>query len=232
MKQIAKQAPITAARLKEPYIAILGDIVGSRKLANAKRRSIQTVFSQLMDRLNASYSTNLKAKFTITLGDEFEGLLSIDGAQTAVPDIIWTVEDTFATVAMRIGIGLGTVDTGIPEYAAGADGPAFHRAREAIELAAKKQRLGGVFRGFGDRRDAILNGLARVLHRQRDGWSKQQRMVARHLRNGSKQTDAASAMGLSKQAVSAYARAAGWEAYSEGEIAWRKAIEEALERAR
>jgi hypothetical protein len=181
-----------------------------------------------MERLNQTFARNLKAKFTITLGDEFEGLLSVKGAQDAIPDLIWTIEETFEDVDFRIGIGLGAIDTDLPEYASSVDGPAFHKGREAINFAAKKHQMGGVFRGYGDSHDQILNGLARVLHRHRHSWSAQQRRVASLLRTGLNQTDAAFAMGLSKQAISAYAGVADWEAYKEGENAWRKALEEAL----
>jgi len=216
-----------SAQSRTFYIAIIGDIVASRRLPHAKRRRTQTVFQQLMNGLNQSFAHNLKAKFAIALGDEFEGLLKRSNAHQAIPDILWTIEEALPNISIRSGIGLGTIDTDIPEYAAAADGPAFHLGREAIDLAQKNSQLGGVFRGFGTKHDAILNGLARILHRQRSGWSRQQRKVTALLRAGANQTAAAQRMGLTKQAISAYARAAGWEAYREGENALRTALAEA-----
>jgi hypothetical protein len=210
------------------YIAIIGDIVASRSLSGAGRRRIQTRFRQLTENLNQCFAGNLKAKFIVTLGDEFEGLLKESGVHEAIADILWTIEDSLPDISMRIGIGAGTIDTDIPEYAAGIDGPAIHRGRDAIEYAARNGQFGGVFRGFGANHDAILNGLARILQRQRAGWSRQQRKVAMLLRSGAKQTAVAQKMSLSKQAISAYARAAGWGGYREGENALRAALEEAL----
>ncbi len=226
----SKQAPTSKSRRYEQiYIAVIGDIVASRKLTSAKRREVQIAFGELMNRMNKVFAANLRAKFTIAPGDEFEGLLSTNEAYQTIPDLIWIIDNAFTGPVMRLGIGLGTIDTEIPEYAASVDGPAFHRGREAIGFAAKQDRLGGVFCGFGNNQDTILNGLARVLHHQRKGWSGQQRKVATLLRTGENQKSAAQAMNLSKQAVSAYARAAGWEAYQEGENAFRAAIEDALD---
>jgi len=218
-------------RHEPTYIAVIGDIVASRKLTSARRREVQIAFGELINRMNKVFAADLRAKFTIALGDEFEGLLSTREAHQTIPDLIWIIDNAFTGPLMRLGIGLGAIDTEIPEYAASVDGPAFHRGREAIGLAAKKGRMGGVFRGFSDNQDTILNGLARVLHHQRNSWSRQQRKVASLLRTGENQKSAAHAMNLSKQAVSAYTRAAGWDAYQEGEDAFRKAIEEALDKS-
>jgi hypothetical protein len=145
--------------------------------------------------------------------------------------LIWRLEQSFPAPALRLGIGLGGVDTSIPsppQSAITLDGPAFHRAREAVVQAAKKQQMGGVFLGFGDTHDAILNGLARVLHRQRQRWSEKQREVAMLLHSGMRQMEIARRTDRKRQAVSIDAKAAGWNTYVEGERAWRLAIREAL----
>jgi hypothetical protein len=181
--------------------------------------------------LNEEFSGSITAKFAITQGDEFEGLLKVETADSTLPNLIWRLEQSFPAPALRLGIGLGGVDTSIPsppQSAITLDGPAFHRAREAVVQAAKKQQMGGVFLGFGDTHDAILNGLARVLHRQRQRWSEKQREVAMLLHSGMRQMEIALRTDRKRQAISIDVKAAGWNAYIEGEQALRLALREAL----
>jgi hypothetical protein len=221
-------SPGPAPNQAQPYVAVIGDLMGSRKLASAQRGAAQVALRQLMDRLNQEFAASLQGQFVIALGDEFEGLVHAHAASTTIPDLIWRIEELVPDPVTRLGIGFGTIDTPILEDVPAMDGPAFHHAREAIGAAAKNDRLGGVFRGFGDSHDAILNGIARVLHHQRRRWSRQQRNLAMILHRGIRKADAASEMHLSRQAITIYAQAAGWEAYEEGEVAWRKALEESI----
>jgi hypothetical protein len=209
-------------------VAIIGDIVGSRKLSAPRRKAIQSTLNHLIHQLNQSYAQSLKARFNIALGDEFEGLIETTAAPDVLPGLIWTVEKEFPNPVIRLGVGLGAITADAGEFASDWDGPAFHRAREAVDLAGRKKLLGGLFRGFGETHDLILNGLARVLHHQRRRWSPQQRRVAILLHDGHSQTEAARQMDVSTQAVSSYAAAAGWNAYTEGETALRMALEEAV----
>jgi hypothetical protein len=220
---------LTQPALEPPqglFVAILGDIVSSRQLGGARRMYLQRAFRELLADLDHAFAPALVAKFTITTGDEFEGLIHASSASEVVPDLIWRVEEALATIALRFGIGMGSLDTDIVEDVHSIDGPAFHAAREAIEIAARKSILGGVFRGFGEEHDAILGGIAGVLHHHRFRWSRQQRRLANLLRRGMRKTEAAGQLKISKQAVSMYARAAGWDAYAAGEVAWRMAIAE------
>jgi hypothetical protein len=206
------------------YIVIIGDIVASRRLQATGRRSVQQHLIAVLKELNRSIGESLVGEFTITLGDEFEAVLRPEFTKSVIPDLLWTIEKELPGVSIRFGIGMGGIDTDIVRNPLEMDGPAFHTARTAIETAAADEKMGGVFQGFGDENDVVLNGLARVLHHQRDGWSPQQRRVANLLREGKRQHEAADILNLSRQAISAYARAADWNGYAEGEAAWRMAI--------
>jgi hypothetical protein len=210
------------------YVAVIGDIVRSRKLDSTARSNVQIALIELMNRLNQEFAESLQGNFVIALGDEFEALIHASAASRTVPDLIWRIEETFPNPVLRLGFGLGRIDTPITENVAALDGPAFHHAREAIGIAAKKKQLGGVFQGFGDNHDPILNGIARVLHHQRSRWSRQQRNLAMLLHQGNRKIDAATRMGLPRQTITTYAQAAGWDAYREGETAWRKALQESI----
>ena len=212
-----------------PLIAIIGDIVSSRDLVSSQRKATQKTLIQFLDNLNRTFRDSIVADFTVIRGDEFEALIRPAGASHLIPDVIWNVTEKFPGIAFRFGIGLGTIDTAIERDPRVADGSAFHNAREAIDRAKSDSLLGGVFSGFRADQDEILNGIARLLNYHRESWTHQQSRLAQLLRSNPRQSDAATNLGISKQAVSAYARDAGWKAYLEGETAWRKAIEAALD---
>ena len=58
---------------KVPYIAIIGDIVNSKKLDD--RNAVQINLKSLLKRINEKYTEDIASNFMITLGDEFQGLL-------------------------------------------------------------------------------------------------------------------------------------------------------------
>ena len=199
-------------------IAVIGDIVSSRALTGGRRRELQARFAETMQDLNARFQDQVLARFVITTGDEFQGLLR---GGSDLPDILWEVETRLAPVQIRFGIGRGTLDTPLTPDAIAMDGPVWHRARAALETAHRHERLGGRFRGFGVPTDDVLDGLAVLLHHQRSGWTDRQREVVTHLRRGETHERISQRLDVSRQAVTKHAKAAGWDAYEEGETALR-----------
>lgn len=205
----------------DPVVAVIGDLVGSKRLARARRSVVQTELEKLLDQLNRQFISHILSKFVITTGDEFQGLLR---SPEIVPDLLWSMRARLPDVPFRLGIGFGEIHTPLREFAIGMDGPAFHEARKAINTAKEKGWLGGEFMGFGEDEDTILNGLARLLERHREGMTGSQRDVATRLRTGMKQVDVARDLGITPQAVSDHVRAMGWKTYEYGEAAWRAAL--------
>ena len=203
--------------IKGMHVAVIGDMVASRALPRSGRSRAQEEFTALVDMLNQLYREHLRAKFVITLGDEFQGLLR---TPSIIPGLVWTLERRFTARVLRLGFGYGEIHTSIKEYAINVDGPALHSARAAIESAKRRKLQGGVFTGFGPTLDPALNGFARVLYYQRARWPAQQREVVERLNEGRKGIDVAQELGITKQAVSRYASLAGWEAYVEAEKGW------------
>ncbi len=202
----------------QPCIALIADMVKSRELPRSQRADVQVSFSEFISELNRKYRHAILARFVITLGDEFQGLLS---DPTVIPDLMWDLNYKFQPRPLRVGVGFGLIDTPIGRNAINIDGPALHQARNAIDFAKKEKLLGGVFSGFGETDDSAFNGFARLLQHHRSRLKRQQRRVMELLRQSLTQTAIAEELGVSRQAVSLYARAAGWEAYREGENGWR-----------
>lgn len=122
----------------DTYIAVIGDMKASKGLT--QRATRQELLASVLDHINSIYEEHIASKFIITLGDEFQGLLShIDPIFDIIEDIYFTMS---AFVEIRYGIGIGSIETKIdPEAAIGADGPAYHRARDMIiDIKGKERR--------------------------------------------------------------------------------------------
>lgn len=197
--------------------AFIGDIAGSRELDADDRRAVQDQLSDLLEGLNRDLERAVLAGFTITVGDEFQGLLH---RPAAVVEVLWRLRAELPRLRFWVGLGFGVIDTGLEEQALGMDGPAFHRAREALETAHDGGLAGGVFSGFGED-DAVLGGLARLLDWQRRGLTEAQLEAVRYVRAGVSQSEAAGEIGVSRQAISKRLRAAGWRVYRDAEKSLR-----------
>ena len=118
------------------YYAIIGDIKRSKK--NENRCEIQEKLKKILDNVNSIYNNDISAKFLITLGDEFQGLLEITAP---ILEIIKYIQREIYPIKLRFGVGIGNVSTLINHEAAiGADGPAFYAAREMIEFLREQEK--------------------------------------------------------------------------------------------
>lgn len=201
--------------------AVIGDLAGSRDLDAGRRRRVQDRFGELLDGLSRAFAASVAARFTITVGDEFQGVLSDPGV---LPRILWRLEVGLTGLRLWTGVGHGAIETEMREEAIGMDGPAFHRARSALEEAKSSGRHGGVFSGFGED-DPVLDGLARLLEHHRTGLTEAQTEAVELVREGLSQRAAADRLGVTPQAVSKRLRAAGWDTLREGEEALAALLE-------
>ena len=118
------------------YYAIIGDIKRSKKIEN--RCEIEEKLKKILDNVNSIYNNDISAKFLITLGDEFQGLLEITAP---ILEIIKYIQREIYPIKLRFGVGIGNVSTLINHEAAiGADGPAFYAAREMIEFLREQEK--------------------------------------------------------------------------------------------
>lgn len=207
------------SRVSPTCVALIGDIVGSQKHAVlGTRLGIHKQFEEVLAELNQGCRSAILSNFIITLGDEFQGLLH---DPSVIPDLIWQIWVAIPEIEVRFGIGYGELATPLKREAAiGMDGPAFYRARTAIRTAWRDKALGGVYDGFNDD-DAVLGGISRILHEHRSRWSVHQQEVIKMIREGRSQTEIASMIHVTPQAVNARLRTSGWAAYREAEDALR-----------
>ena len=113
-------------------IVVIGDIIGSSRIKG--RRAFQENFSREIELLNRG--RQFASPYTVTLGDEF---------QAVYRDATTLFNDLFTLIAgllpqrIRLSIGVGHLTTKFNRHQAiGMDGPAFHVAREGIDLLRER----------------------------------------------------------------------------------------------
>src|SRR3989442_11496311 len=137
----------------DTYVAVLCDVIASRRLAPAPRAKLQREIRASLGAFNARWRRHLVGRFALTRGDEFECLL--DSAEP-VWEIAHGVRSRFTAVDWIIACGRGPLATrAFPRaLAPELDGPCFHAARAALEPAKAGRRV-FAFGGFGERLDAL-----------------------------------------------------------------------------
>ncbi|TNC35411.1 hypothetical protein [Mumia zhuanghuii] len=142
--------------------------------------------------------------FERTAGDEVQGLL--DSPEDVVKIVVHALRDG----RWWIGVGVGEVEGPLPETTRAGRGPAYVRARTAVERAkAEPQPLAvrAEEAEAADDAETALWLLASLLGRRTDaGWEAVDAMEAADVT----QRDAAAALGISAQAMSRRLAVAGW----------------------
>lgn len=115
---------------EKKYIVLIADIRNSKKIE--KRNEVQKKLLRTIDKINDYFYDSVASNFTITLGDEFQGVLKSSGE---VLDIISYLRLYMPEIDFRYGIGIGRISTAINrKISIGADGEAFYLARKAIDI--------------------------------------------------------------------------------------------------
>lgn len=161
-------------KLNLNYFAVIGDFIDSRKIEN--RDLAQAKFRHALEKINRDFSKTIASKFTITLGDEFQGLLYPGAPIFKILDVI---EMELLAYPFRIGIGFGSVTQPVnPNISIGADGKAYWNARSAIEFIHDKTDYGTsrtYFLGFDNTKNRLINDLLASTDLIKSKWSRIQR---------------------------------------------------------
>lgn len=157
------------------YLAIIGDFINSKSLSSQKRYYVQKQLENTLQRLNQKYEQYLVSKFSITLGDEFQGLVKIE---TPVFHLLDDLYLSLASYEMRFGLGIGEIFTDInPEQSIGADGPAYWHARQAIQYVHKYNDYGNTqiaIKTSEDSHTKLLNTLLAAADALKSDWRASQ----------------------------------------------------------
>ncbi|MBB6630720.1 SatD family protein [Clostridium algidicarnis] len=190
----------------DKYVAIIGDIVDSKQIKD--RKVIQHKFKNVLADINTKYSEDIASKFTITLGDEFQGLLK---SRNNIMNIICEVEMAMTPIELRFGIGIGEISTDINfDNSLEIDGPAYHRARKMIkEIESKRfqytERDSNIMICSEENNieiDELLNSILSVCTALKSKWTdRQKEIIYAYISNDKNQYKAANILNIGQSSV-------------------------------
>ncbi|GEN50548.1 SatD family protein [Alkalibacterium pelagium] len=167
-------------------IALISDIIASKKMK--EREQIQEILTSILNDINKRFKEAIESNLTITLGDEFQGIVNSAEAAFLIIDLIslrfqtQTKEEIGEEVALRWGIGIGRLSTPIKnrKVSIGTDGPAYWHAREAIESVHQYNDYGQLNEKLAsDQPDTdFLNSIIRLQNVIKNDWTMSQKQTA------------------------------------------------------
>lgn len=189
-----------------PYLAVIGDIKESKSIKN--RTEVQEKLKSVLRGINKKYAKDFASRLTVTLGDEFQGLLS---SGENIIAMIFAIERNMYPTKIRFGIGIGDITTPIDhKLAIGSDGPGYYKAREAIQYLKqnekKKQSSQSDIRIkiFGGEYPAaeLINTILSLMTAIKHSWTDRQRhTIWDMLEHQDSQTKAAKRLGITQSSV-------------------------------
>ena len=165
-------------------------------------RNLDDLAGSTVAMLNERYGSRLALPVDRNAGDEIQALVGDTGTALAI------IADLTRTEEWSVGCGIGRVRRPLPQNTREASGPGFVAARAAVERA-KKSQLRFALVGETPEEASAAEALVELLlfirsRRTAEGWELFD-LVA----SGMTQAAAADALGISPQAASQRARAAG-----------------------
>lgn len=209
-------------------LATIGDIVDSKSISN--RNEIQIKLNEVLKKVNKDYKKYIVSKWTITLGDEFQVLLK---PNLEIFKMLDYISYKMYPVNIRFGIGLGEIFTDINyKKSIGSDGPAYWRARQAIEFIHENNNFGNSKISFNSENedDELINNLIHYTDWMKENWNTTQRellhtLLKKNIYNDNfKQKDLAKDIGISESAMSRRISSSGIGLYLSSRNSIAKAI--------
>ena len=162
---------------KAQYFALIGDIVSSRDLAG--RAEVQRRLQEELAALNESLADAFAAPLRLTSGDEVQGLFA---RPQPVIDVLIRTADAIHPATLVWGLGFGPLSTALVDDVAMLDGPCFHLAREALQVASRENRwiaAAGLPQPQGDILSALMTAVAAI----RADWTDTRARYVREARH-------------------------------------------------
>jgi len=197
--------------LERFYLAIIGDIVQSRQIAD--RGTFQEQFHGTMQFVNKTFAEAIVSPFTVTLGDEFQAILH---KADPIFRLRRMLQEKLNPQHIVLGIGVGTIDTRINWVSSvGMDGPALRIARQCVEKAKiHPPRMQFGIQGFPA---GLLNCLMHFLETVEKKHSPIQRQVIQLYQKLKNQKLVARRLGVSQPSVSQVLKAAHYSLLQQSE---------------
>lgn len=190
---------------KKPYIAVIGDIVDSKKIEN--RKEVQRKLKEILEEINIEFASSIYSRFMITLGDEFQGLLA---SGKDLIKIVKRLEFKMYPTNIRFGVGIGDIVTDIDrDVPLGADGPAYYSARRMINEIKQneKKRMKGqtnimITIDNIEYLEELINSNLELCTVIKKNWTKRQReIIIDYWQHEDGQSNAAKRLGVTQSTI-------------------------------
>lgn len=150
------------------YFILMADVTDSR---NYNQENLISEFRELTQSINQRFKKNLLSPLTITLGDEFQGI--IENSSSAI-DIIIGIEESFVhkklDFKLRYVLVEGKIETAInKDIGYGMLGPGLTQAREKLE-ELKNSKNKYYFQFKNTNKSTALNLAFNIYQRMIDDW--------------------------------------------------------------
>lgn len=152
---------------KRLFVVIIGDVSGSKRLSSRNRYQTQLFIKSAIVQINEEFEEHIEAPFTITKGDEFQGLVS--NMEAALHIMLYLEKITYP-VKLRFGIGVGHVYKMGGTLPIEMDGPAFHRANAALNHG-KKKKFPCYMTSPDEGLDILCNSVFQLIHAIKTRWN-------------------------------------------------------------
>ena len=158
------------------YYIIMADIIHSSHIPG---RELMDKFKQDVAAVNEKFSANIKSPLSITLGDEFQGV--VDDLSAAM-EIIFYLDQRLLKVepgyCMRYVVNYGCIDTPISKQNAyGMLGEGLTHARSLLEELKETDRE-ILMEGLAEPKQTMLNMALKLYRSFYNDWRKDDRAVA------------------------------------------------------
>ena len=172
----------STVQVESSYIVVIGDMIGSRRAPN--RANLQTQFNQVIKSINRSSTPHVISPYTVTLGDEFQAVLS--SAQGVFAEL-FEIQAAIHPIGLRVALVCGPITTALNRRRAiGMDGPAFHQARAGVDhlkATGRRYSVDGVNLQGAQPTLELVNTSLDLLSTHITRWTASRyRIVARHIK--------------------------------------------------
>lgn len=193
------------------YCVVTADVNRSRSIR--KREILQQKIIGTIDEVNRQFASFIAVPFSITLGDEWQGLLQSPAKSY---EIVAAFRENLTDVSISFGVGVGEISTSLQDRTSSMDGQAFHRSRIALNLAKKKKRE--VMFSTGDERlDGLLNAVCALLQTIHQRWTDRQREKILLYKKHQNETKVAQVLGVTQGDIHQALKAGAGKIYIECE---------------
>ena len=188
-------------------VVVTCDLIHSKNLSD--RFEIQEKLKNAVNIVNNKYSKDILCPFIIIWGDSFQGALkSLKGFY----GILEIFEDNISA-GFRCGIGIGEISTKISSTTLEMDGPAFHKAKEALDTAEKNGWRVNI-QSENELFNEMVNTILILLYNIKTRWTARQKKIIQLRKKKWTYKEIGANQGIKPQSVHKILKAAEWKSAS------------------